>query len=489
MMIRLSNTILFFCLILVLNSTCTTRPGQPDQEQQELTTPNVLFIAIDDLRPELNVYGAHHIKSPSIDKLASQSLTFERAYCNVPVCGASRASLMSGVRPGRYRFIGYSTYLDEDYPGVTSLPQLFHENGYRTISNGKIYHHKDDDADAWDEIWGPGHRNQSPRAYINPENVHLDTMKGSRGYPYEKADVADTAYQDGKIAAKAIEDLKKLKEEGKPFFLAVGFKKPHLPFLAPAKYWNLYDSTQISLPDNYKQPESTPDIAFHNFGELRHYSGIPKTGPVSSAMASKLIHGYYASTSFTDAQIGKVLSALEELELDQNTIVILWGDHGWNLGDHQMWCKHCNFESSLHVPMILKVPGQTSGQKTKAIVEYIDIYPTLAELANLELPEHLDGESLVSLLNGGDSNKKYAVSKFHDGITLIEGNLFYTEWLDQDQNVKARMLFDHATDSLELNNLAEKPEYQQKVEELSQKLHSRWGDDFFVDRRKQEAVN
>ncbi|GJM29542.1 MAG: iduronate-2-sulfatase [Cyclobacteriaceae bacterium] len=442
--------------------------------------PNILFIAVDDLRPELKAYGADHIHSPSIDQLAAESLVFDRAYCNVPVCGASRASLLSGIRPGRHRFIDYSTRLIEDYPDVTSLPMHFKNHGYATISNGKIYHHADDDAAAWDEVWRP-QSNFSPRDYLESRNIALDTMQDTRGYSYEKVDTPDSSYNDGKTALKSVLDLKKLKEKGEPFFLAVGFLKPHLPFNAPAKYWDLYDSTKISLPENYLQPESTPTEAFHNFGELRHYSGVPKNGPVSDELANKLIHGYYATVSYTDAQVGKLLSALTELGLEQNTIVILWGDHGWNLGDHMMWCKHCNFESSLHVPLMVKVPGMTSGQRSDNITEFIDIYPSLCELAGLPVPEHLDGQSFVPDMHGALRVDDFAISKFHDGVTLIQGNYFYTEYLNQEDKTAARMLFDHTDDPLELNNLAELDEYQALVQRLHDKLVANWGDDFFVD--------
>ncbi|MGK7397789.1 MAG: sulfatase [Candidatus Cyclobacteriaceae bacterium M3_2C_046] len=467
-------------MIMVLGCTSNSNTDKPDQA---FSKPNILFIAVDDLRPEFGAYGANHIESPSLDKLASQSLVFDRAYCNVPVCGASRASLLSGVRPGRNRFLGYNTWLDQDYPDVTSLPKHFKNNGYTTISNGKIYHHPQDDSLAWDEVWQPSNQYNIWRDYVTGENLRIEQDSTVRGYPYEKAAVPDSAYFDGKIAQKAIKDLKKLKAEGKPFFLAVGFIKPHLPFNAPAKYWEKYDPDQISLPANYLQPETTPQEAFHNFGELRNYSGIPKQGPVSDEMANKLIHGYYACVSYIDAQVGSVVDALKELELEQNTIVIIWGDHGWNLGDHQLWCKHCNFESSLHVPLMIKVPGKTSGKHTQAITEYIDIYPSLSELAGLPRPDHLDGESFVPLIEGNNREKNYAISKFHDGVTLIRGDLFYTEWLDDQDQVKARMLFDHAKDPLELDNLAEKPEFQNTVEEMSQMLRDHWGDDFFMDRR------
>ena len=444
--------------------------------------PNILFIAVDDLRPELASYGAKHIKSPSIDKLAAEGLVFDRAYCNVPVCGASRASLLSGVRPGKKRFIGFSTRLSEDYPGVTSLPMHFKNHGYTTISNGKIYHHMDDDAEAWDEIWRPkGHF--TGRDYLLSKNIALDTTEGLRGFPYENADVVDSAYKDGKLALKAIRDLKILNAADKPFFLAIGFYKPHLPFNAPSKYWDLYDSTQISLPENYQQPESTPKNAFHNFGELRNYSGVPKAGPVSEELANKLIHGYYASTSYTDAQIGLIMDELKILELDQNTIVILWGDHGWNLGDHMLWCKHCNFESSLHVPLILKVPGRTRGQRSDNITEYIDIYPSLCELAGLPLPDHLDGESFVQDIEGTERKDDYAICKFHTGVTIIKDNYFYTEYLGADDQAVARMLFDHADDPLELNNLSELDGHKEVVQELHESLRANWGDDFFLNRR------
>lgn len=470
---------LITCILLIqIGNQSHAKPKNSNK-----TKPNILFIAVDDLRPELGSFGASHIISPHIDKLANQGMVFNRTYCNIPVCGASRASVLSGVRPGVHRFLGYSTYQQKDYPGVLSLPMHFKNNGYTTISNGKIYHHGNDDEDAWAEIWKPKAAFvKSSRDYLVSKNIALE-KEGKRGYPYENTDVPDSAYLDGKIAKKSIQDLKKLKAKGEPFFLAVGFLKPHLPFNAPTKYWNMYDSDKISLPDNYMQPASTPKTAFHNSGELRNYSGVPKKGEVSAELANKLLHGYYACVSYTDTQIGLLLNALEQLELAENTIVILWGDHGWNLGDHMMWCKHCNFESSLHVPMILKVPGKTSGQKTDAITEYIDIYPSLCELSNLTVPAHLDGESVVPLLDGKQMKKDYAICKFMDGVTLIKENYFYTEFIDKKGNTKARMLFDHTTDSLELNNLAEKPGYKNKVAKLSKFMRANWGDDFFLDRK------
>jgi iduronate 2-sulfatase len=447
------------------------------KEKTGSSKPNILFIAVDDLRPELNFYGENHIKSPHLDKLAGEALVFDRAYCNVPVCGASRASLLTGKRPTRYRFINFSASKDLEAPHVVSLPMQFKNNGYTTISNGKVYHHKNDDSQAWDEIWHP---DGNSRDYLLPENIKLDSREGKRGMPFEAADVEDGEYRDGKIAGKGIRDLKKLKEAGKPFFLALGFMKPHLPFNAPKKYWDLYERNEINLPENYLQPESTPKEAFHSFGELRSYASVPPKGPVSEEMAKKLIHGYYACVSYVDAQIGRVLEELENLGLTENTIVVLWGDHGWNLGDHMLWCKHCTFESSLHVPLIIKVPGKTNGTKTQSITEFIDIYPSLCDLAGIEKPSHLEGESFVPLIEGRQMKKDYAVSKFNDAVTLIKGTLFYTEWTDDSGQTYARMLFDHKTDPLELNNLAQMTEYKATVEELSKELREKWGKEFLV---------
>ncbi|WP_445737170.1 sulfatase [Mariniflexile sp.] len=437
--------------------------------------PNILFIVVDDLKPELNFYGATHIKSPNLDNLASQSMVFERSYCNIPVCGASRVSLLTGLRPTRNRFIDAYTKKDDQVPNITSLPLTFKNNGYTTISNGKVYHHGDDDKNAWNEIWHPNTKGSS---YALKESRNLSS-DDNRGPAYESAVVADSVYSDGKIANKGINDLRKLKKAGEPFFLALGFMKPHLPFNAPAKYWDMYDEKNIKLPENYVQPESTPSEAYHNFGELRNYYGIPQgKEPLSDELAIKLIHGYYACVSYVDAQIGRVLQELDRLGLAENTIVVLWGDHGWNLGNHKLWCKHVTFESSLRTPLVIKVPNVTKGEKNNNIVEYVDVYPTLCDLTGVEKPKHLEGVSLLPLFKGKSLDKDYAVSKFKDAVTLIKGNLFYTEWTNNLGEPYARMLFDHTNDPLELDNLAEKDDYKNVVVKLSEELHQKWGKDF-----------
>ncbi|WP_159951666.1 sulfatase [Polaribacter septentrionalilitoris] len=436
---------------------------------------NILFIAVDDLRPELNFYGANHIKSPNLDQLASESLVFNKAYCNIPVCGASRASLLTGMRPTRNRFITAHTSKDKQVPNAKSLPFLLKENGYTTISNGKIYHYNKDDVAAWDEMWQP----DKLWSYALPESQEI-RKNTKRGLPFEVAEVHDSVYRDGKLALKVIQDLKKLKQSNQPFFLTMGLMKPHLPFTAPKKYWDLYDRNQIELPESYIQPKTTPKQAFHRYGELRNYENIPKKGHLPDDLAKELIHGYYACVSYIDAQIGLVLDELKRLELEDDTIVVLWGDHGWNLGDHKLWCKHVTFETALRTPLIIKVPGKTKGTKTEAITEYIDIYPSLVELVGLESPNTLDGKSFVPILEGKEPQKDWAVSKFKDAVTLIKGDLFYTEWTKDDGVAYARMLFDHKTDPLELDNLAEKPAYQEKVKALALELRKKWGKDFLT---------
>ncbi len=465
---KLASSIILLCVVLLSTACATQRP-----EREKSNRPNILFIAVDDLRPELNFYGASHIKSPNLDQLAAQSLVFNRAYCNVPVCGASRASLLTGARPTRHRFVDAQTSKDHDYPEAVSLPMLLKQNGYTTISNGKIYHHQYDDSLAWDENW------KADRKYGYALAESREVRKNTyRGLPFESADVHDSVYSDGKLALKVIKDLRKLKNSNKPFFLTMGVAKPHLPFCAPKKYWDLYSRDDITLPENYIQPESTPSQAFHNYGELRNYENIPKKGHLSQDLSKELIHGYYACVSYIDAQIGLVLDELVNLGLDENTIVVLWGDHGWNLGDHMLWCKHCTFETALRTPLILKVPGKTNGEKTNAITEYIDVYPTLCELAGLDIPTYVEGRSIVPILNGGSSDKDWAVSKFKDAVTLIKGDLFYTEWTDGAGVAYARMLFDHSTDPMELDNLAEKKEYEEIVGQLSAELREKWGKNF-----------
>lgn len=464
---------LSFMFLILLTGCASPEKNIPPE------TPNILFIAVDDLRPELGCYGRDLIHSPHIDHLAAQGTRFDRSYCNIPVCGASRASLMTGLRPARNRFLTYLSRADEEAPGIVTLSAHFHNNGYQTISNGKIFHHDDDDDEGWDEIWHPSSNSTSWRDYALEENIVQDTADRFRGPPFERATVDDTLYKDGKIAEKTIRDLRKLKEKDKPFFLAAGFYKPHLPFNAPEEYWALYDG-KISLPDNSHPPENAPKESIHSFGELRAYAGVPPEGPVSDEMAENLIHGYYACVSYTDAQIGKILKELEDLQLDRNTIVILWGDHGWNLREHGLWCKHCNFETSLHTPLILKVPGTRQVKASDQVVEYVDIYPTLCELAGLELPAHLQGNSFKDLLFDPEAlSDGVAVCQWFAGVTTIRENWFYTEWISDSDSAYARMLYDHSIDPGENVNVSEQKEFDPVIRELSAEMRRSRAPNYF----------
>ena len=451
----MKNFLIFFVLFSVTVSS-----------QNQTQPKNVLFIMVDDLRPELSLYGQNRIISPNIDALGASGVTFNRAYCNVPVCGASRASLLTGVRPTANRFLTYHSRIKEDMPDVVNMAQYFKDRGYSTVSNNKITHIKND-IDAWDDEWYPKSKNW--RNYLSEENLILQASNKA-GYAYENIDVPDAAYIDGQTALKSVEDLKQFKASGQPFFLAVGFVKPHLPFNAPKKYWDLYDPNSITLPENATFPKSAPQRANHKWGELRSYIDIPKTGSIPDAMAKKLIHGYYASVSYVDAQIGVLIKGLTELGLRENTVIVLVGDHGWSLSEHGLWAKHSNFEVALQVPLIISDSRLPNAARTNSIAELVDIYPTLCELTAGESPTHLQGSSLVSALEApGTIFKDVALARWQKGETLIVDQLFYTEWQRKDK-VVSKMLYNHETDPNETNNLANDPAYLSTVKALSQQL-------------------
>ncbi len=444
-------------------------------EQQK---PNVLFIAIDDLRPQLKCYGHHQMISPHIDGLAHEGIQFTQAYCQVPVCGASRASLLSGLRPNRNRFLGYSTKKDEDAPDALSLPHHFKQQGYHTVSNGKIYHHRTDDIEAWtEEPWKPKRREGgSWRNYLNPENIEIsNNSHNQRGPAYEIGEAGDFDYFDGRIAKRSMIDLQRLKDKDEPFFLATGFLKPHLPFNAPKRFWDMYNEDDLDMADNPFRPKNAPDSALHNWGELRNYYGIPQDGDLSEEMARTLVHGYYACTTYADFLVGELLAELKRLELDENTIVILWGDHGWNLQEHGLWCKHCNFETSLHVPMIVKAPGFSGDKKTPALTEFIDIYPSLCDLAGLPVPEHCEGTSFVPLMEQPEREWKPAVfSRFYKGDSVKTERYRFTEWTDDDGDTYAKMLYDHKYDPMENINVVDQADYGEAVKEMQNWLEKGW---------------
>ena len=451
--------------------------------------PNILMIAVDDLRPQLGSYGQSQIQSPNVDKLAASGTRFDRAYCMVPTCGASRASLMSGVRPSPNRFVGYTARIDEDAPSIVPLHSHLKRNGYETISLGKILHYPADFEQGWARApWRPKRNAKPPHQTIPgwtpPSNLdELLSQSKNHRLPFASYDVPDDTLGDGQVATEAIKQLKRLSNQDAPFFLAVGFFKPHLPFNAPKKYWDLYDDTPIDLPDNYSVPIDAPEEAIHNFGELRSYAGVPKKGPVSDQMAKTLIRGYYASVSYTDAQIGRVLDELDRSGLNENTIVVLWGDHGWNLGEHTLWAKHCTFENSMRAPLIFRTPKtetNSQGQTTNALAEFVDIYPTLCELAGIDSPDHLEGKSLAPVLkNPKSKGKSYAIGRFNNGDTIRSNRWRYTEYTTRENRgdgpIISRMLYDHDKDPDENQNLSNLPEYKQTIKTLSGQLNRRKG--------------
>ena len=468
-------------LTLTLILLCFTSFNHVHPEDGLKEKPNVLFIIIDDLRPQLACYGADGVISPNIDQLAGEGVMFTRSYCQVPVCGASRASLLTGLRPTRERFTSFKSVADDDAPGITGLPKHFKEHGYHTISNGKVYHHYEKDgAGGWSETpWHPNGWVEAPwypkgnwANYLKEENLILRD-EFTYGHAYESSDVLDNAYFDGAIAEKTIADLQRMGEEEKSFFLVAGFRKPHLPFNAPKKYWDMYERSEIDLADNPFQPENVPEASLTYLWELNNYVGIPKDPPIPDSLARTLIHGYYACVSYVDAQVGKILAELDRLSLRENTIVLLIGDHGWHLGEHGLWSKFTNFEESLRSPMIVSAPGLTAGQASTGLVEFVDLYPTLCELCGLPDPEHLDGTSLVPLLEDPNSRwEEAAFSRSRDGASVKTYRYRYTEWTDDDGEMYARMLYDHQVDPAENKNIVMLPENERIVEEMRNLLHS-----------------
>jgi iduronate 2-sulfatase len=444
--------------------------------------PNILMIAVDDLRPQLRCYGVEHVVSPNIDRLAAQGLQFNRAYCMVPTCGASRASLMTSIRPAPKRFVTHLAYAEKDAPGITTLNTHLRQNGYITLSNGKIFHHPEDSAEGWSEpAWRPGQAAPPPTVKIKGKGKGKAQKTGkpkdedgkSRGRAFAISDLTDDEHSDGQVALKTIADLRRVKQSGEPFFIAAGFFKPHLPFICPQKYWDMYPAESIKLPANYHAPKDAPKESIHNSGELRAYSGMPKTGPVSDEIALNLIRGYHACVSFTDAQIGRVLDELDRLDLAKNTIVILWGDHGWNLAEHTLWCKHSCYETSLRVPLIIRAPGFQGGLKTDALTELIDVYPSLCELAGVPVPSHVQGRSFLPLLKDPTQPwKTQAISRFTNGDTIRTNDFRFTEYTSGQSEHFARMLYDHRTDSGENVNISEQVGVSSSVEELTTLLRA-----------------
>jgi iduronate 2-sulfatase len=430
--------------------------------------PNVLFICVDDLKPVLGCYGDPVAKTPNLDRLAARGLRFDAAYCNQAVCSPSRNALMTGLRPQTLGIYELSTNFRKAAPEAVTVAQHFMAHGYRTEALGKIFHRghgNTEDAASWSvPHWVPGVETYA----LEESRANLrEGRNGARGPATELADVDDAVYADGRTAREAVRRLAVAAENpGQPFFLAVGFVRPHLPFVAPKKYWDLYDPATLPMPQVTEPPAGAPAYAGQFGGELRQYNDIPQQGDVDPATARRLIHGYYAATSYMDAQLGLVLDALAGHGLEKNTIIMLWGDHGWHLGDHRFWCKHTNYEQAARIPLILAGPGVAGGAATTALVETVDLYPTLAELAGLPARAGLDGLSFAPVLKDPARSARDSVIHVYPrndklGRAIRTGRHRLVEWkkIGAPAETAELELYDYQADPLETRNLAaEQPE-------------------------------
>ena len=459
--------------------------------------PNVLFLSIDDLRPELGCYGAEAIHSPHIDRLAESGVRFDRAYCQLAVCNPSRVSLLTGLRPDSARVWTLDVRFRHTVPDVVTLPQHFKQSGYDTVSFGKIFHNPWPDNVSWSEphrwpeeagLWSKEARQRLARFREKMKSAGKSeaAIRRMRAPAVEIVDVPDSEHIDGAIADQALEAMRRLAETDKPFFLAAGFVRPHLPFVVPRQYWELYDRESIPLAKNGFLPKDSPRFAMNTMYELRDYMDYadapdPRDGSLTEAQQRELKHGYYASVSFIDAQVGRLLGELEALDLAKNTIVILWSDHGWKLGEHNSWCKQSNYEVDTRVPLVIRDPRAGGNRREcRALVELLDVYPTLCELAGIPVPAHVEGDSLVSLLNDpGESVKQAAFSQFRRklrnrdlmGYSMRTDRFRYVEWTDRHtREAVAFELYDHEADPAENVNLAGRSEWKDQLMKFGEQL-------------------
>ncbi len=426
---------------------------------------NILFISIDDLRPTMNSYNYENetMITPNMDKLASEGVQFNNAFTNIAVCGASRASIMTGIRPSEKRFNDFSTRASVDAPNAIPLNQIFKENGYETISYGKIYHHKDD----FQEYWTEKDNGAQQADFQDPESIKLrDNAEtgeyGKKNPIIEYPDVDDYVYNDGKITLKAIDKFKEFSQNGKPFFMAIGYVSPHLPFIQPKKYWDMYDHNEIKLADNTYQPINSPEIAIeaqHNSAELRkNYLGIPENGLLDNNLSRDLIHGYYASVSYMDAMIGNLIKGLEDSGLRENTTIVLWSDHGYFLGEHGFWCKHSTFYEAVQIPLIISSSKYSTTDNSDSFTELVDIYPTLCELAGIDPPTYIQGKSLTPVLENPNTIIKNEIyTRYKQGEAVIDESYSYTEFF-QGKNYLGNMLYDMKNDKKQNKDISKLPE-------------------------------
>ena len=506
-------------------------------QDKPTSKPNILFIAVDDLKPLLGCYGNTMVKTPNIDRLAKMATVFNKNYCQQAICGPTRASLMTGSRPDVTKIWNLTTQMRDVNPDIVTLPQYLITQGYTTSGIGKIYHPssaigsvdpvswsipylKSKESDFPAELGLPANgQYQLPetKARMTPDIIaerkqqnkdlaaNDENPKSIKGPSTECIDVPDNAYQDGVNALLAKDQIIALSKSDKPFFMAVGFSKPHLPFVAPKKYWDLYNREDMPIASFQEHSKNGPLIAYHQSGELRNYLDIPEfaTLPADSLRIGlqlekqkELIHGYYAAISYMDAQVGILLNTLESLGILDNTIIALWGDHGWHLGDHDLWHKHTNFEEATRAPLIIAGPGIKSG-KTNSLTEFVDVFPTICDLAGVTIPKNLDGKSLKPLmLNNKAKGKEYAISQYPRklkkaemaklgytdakmmGYSLRTNQYRYTIWMNNfnskeafnESQVYASEMYDYVKDPLEKVNVVNDKNYTSISASLKSKM-------------------
>ena len=474
---------------LVLLTACSIR--------DTAAKPNVLFIAVDDLRPLLGAYGDAYVHTPNMDRLAREGAVFLEAYAQEAVCNQSRASLMTGLRPDSIKVWDLDTDFRSTTPSAVTLPQHFMAAGYVTHSVGKIYHNTLPDSLSWSEptYYVPGFPFDPDAVYHGASNVRIQELRKSEiirageqaqhidrfGQWYLKADATealdlpDSAYYDGAETNYAVQKLRRLRDAKKPFFFAVGYYRPHLPFNAPRKYWDLYNPDSLPQSPTKTIPIGSQLMAINTSRELRGYSNFrnaphPKDSALSEADARHLTHGYYASVSYIDAQVGRLLNQLDSLGLAENTIVVLWGDNGFKLGEHNSWAKMTNYTIDTHVPLIIRAPGRVArGVRVQPMVEFVDVYPTLSTLAGLSVPKYLQGTSAVPLLDGKPRPWKAAVfnqylrsgmwvapdSIPYMGYSMLTAEWHYVAWMNwETKQYVAWELYDRQRDPNENVNVA-----------------------------------
>jgi len=466
--------------------------------------PNILMIAVDDLRPMLGCYGVEWMKTPNIDRLASEGMLFERAYCNYAKCGASRLSLMTGLRPDEIRVYGHGERDVQEFrdrrPDATTLPRWFKDHGYDTRSFGKIDHDGWQQREDWSVPPSPG-REKEMLEVVDPKNPTAPTIIAERlACPVmQSPDVPDDHLFAGRMTNEVVDLLGS--EKKKPFFYAVGYRRPHLPFVAPKKYYDLYQPDESWLAPNPEPPIGAPPLAWFNSDgykgtaknlghempfmpdrntakkwngfEMRSYQGALTTGEIPKAKQLELIHAYAACISYVDTQIGRLLDQIDNPGIREDTIVILWSDHGWHLGEMSAWGKMTNYEIATRVPFIVSVPGKKPG-RTESFAELVDVYPTLCDLAGLDAPEHLEGDALTPALDDPDATVKDAV--FHEyaryrgkyiGKAVRTNEYRYCEWTDSEGGLVAKELYDLENDSVEEVNVSgARPEWVEKAKAL-----------------------